>query len=69
MKKYCKYCGHKLESVESGLYNEETGEKETCLVCVNQKCDFSIKRCVTCSTRIKAGWLPKQCEGCYYNFK
>lgn len=69
MKTYCKHCGHKLEEVESGFYNEETGEKEVSKSCVNQKCDYSIKKCRNCSTLLKGSWLPSVCEQCFYKLK
>ena len=39
MKKiYCIQCGSKLVERFNGLYNQETGEKETDFVCMNDKC-------------------------------
>lgn len=38
MIKYCKYCGSKLESRPSNLFNEETGEKIYEMICMNVEC-------------------------------
>jgi hypothetical protein len=35
---YCRFCGNKLEERASDLYNSQTGELETELVCINIHC-------------------------------
>lgn len=36
---YCKYCGLKLETILTRFFNEETGEKEYRMKCMNVKCE------------------------------
>lgn len=39
--KYCQHCGAKKNKVESGQFNEDTGEKLYKYICPNNKCTIS----------------------------